>query len=288
MSMGWDLDSCALAISKVAKIFYKPDRKKMSEDGAGWKRLVRKVSPPKKRISVVEDVDFCVPRGAIYGVLGPNGSGKSTLVRMIATLLLPDCGNISVFGHDVVKDPLAVKRLINRVSVDAAFFRKLSALENLVYAGRLYGLNPDEAIRRAKEILKKLGFDSSRLASSMSDLSRGMQQKVAIARGFMTSPILLLLDEPTTGLDPKSKREVQTFIKQLRTEHDTTILLTTHDMAEAEALCDKIAVLKKGKIVAFDTAEGLKQMFKEDGSTPTLEEVFIKLVGEETEEEGSS
>lgn len=278
------MDEYALNIINVSKTFVKSDKKK---NGA---RGLRRVLHRGEKTTVVDDVTMRVPKGAIYGILGPNGSGKSTLVRMISTLLFPDSGRITVFGHDVVSEPRTIQRMINRVSVDAAFFKKLSAIENLVYTGRLYGLRPAESAERSKEILDRLGFDKKKLDSSMEELSRGMQQKVAIARGFLTSPALLLLDEPTTGLDPKSKRDVQGFIKELREEHDATILLTTHDMVEAEALCDRIAILDKGKMVAFDTADGLKAKCKKDDSTPTLEDVFIELTGkridaEEEEEE---
>ncbi len=287
------MDEYALSIAGVSKTFLKENKKRKAQ-----RSLIARVASRnrKTKTKVVDDVTIMVPRGAIYGVLGPNGSGKSTLVRMISTLLLPDVGTVSVFGHDVVRDPRTVRKMINRVSVDAAFFKKLSAMENLIYTGRLYGLSPTYSAERATEILSKLGFDKKRVDSPMEELSRGMQQKVAIARGFLTSPMLLLLDEPTTGLDPKSKRDVQEFIKALRQEYDATILLTTHDMAEAEALCDRIAILDKGKVVAFDTADGLKAMCAKDGKTPSLEDVFIELTGkrldaddeEEEKEEGDS
>ena len=277
------MDEYALEITNVTKTFLRDDKDAKERRGLG--RLSGALTRRRVSTTVVDDVSMSVPRGAIYGVLGPNGSGKSTLVRMISTLLLPDAGTIAVFGHDVVQEPLAVQRLINRVSVDAAFFKKLSALENLVYTGRLYGLRPAVAVERTRSILEKLGFDKKRIDSSMEELSRGMQQKVAIARGFLTSPVLLLLDEPTTGLDPKSKRDVQGFIKALRAEHDATILLTTHDMGEAEGLCDRIAILDQGKVVAFDTADGLKSMCRKDDSSPTLEEVFIELTGKRLEDE---
>jgi len=274
----------ALAIENVSKTFLKEDRKN-GERGSRLKMLSRALLRRRVETRVVNDVTMLVPRGAIFGILGPNGSGKSTLVRMVSTLLLPDTGRILVFGKDVVREPLAVQRVINRVSVDAAFFKKLSAMENLVYSGRLYGLAAGTSAARAYAILDRLGFEREKVDTSMEHLSRGMQQKVAIARGFLTSPVLLLLDEPTTGLDPRSKRDVQAFIKELRDEHDATILLTTHDTAEAERLCDRIAVLENGKITAFDTPEGLKAMCRKDDGLPTLEDVFIELTGKRLDEE---
>jgi ABC-2 type transport system ATP-binding protein len=242
----------------------------------------------KGRIVAVDDVSLEVLRGEIFGILGPNGSGKSTLVRLVATLLIPDSGRITVFGYDVQRHERQVKRLINRVSVDAAFFKKLSPMENLMYAARLYGLNVDEARDRIAAILERLGLKPETFNKPVEHLSRGMQQKVAIARAFLTAPILLLLDEPTTGLDPRSKREVQAFIREIRANHDATVLLTTHDMVEAEALCDRIAIIDQGKIVALDTPEGLKRLVPvKNGHEPSLEDVFMALTGRQlvTEDE---
>jgi ABC-2 type transport system ATP-binding protein len=207
---------------------------------------------------------------------------------MISTLLTPDEGRITVFGMDVTEQSqvMAIKRLINRVSVDAAFFKKLSAMENLLYTARLYAIDADQGMRKAREILDQLGFDAQNLDSSMEQLSRGQQQKVAIARAFLTSPRLVLLDEPTTGLDPKSKKEVAAFINRLREEQDITLFLTTHDMAEAELLCDRIAILNRGKLVALGTALELKLSARKsaDDLLPSLEDVFLKLAGEKLED----
>lgn len=235
----------------------------------------------KELVTAVSDVSFSVYRREIFGVLGPNGSGKSTLIRLLSTLLLPDEGAITVFGLDVERDEMAVKRLINRVSVEAAFFKKLSPKENLLYGARLYGVSGKEADRKAREILGRLGLRESSYTSPMEDMSRGMQQKVAIARAFLTQPVLLLLDEPTTGLDPRSKLEVQAFVNELRDTHDATIVITTHDMNEADALCDRIAILDDGRIAALDTPEGLKRRIRRNGHEPTLEEVFMALTGKE-------
>ena len=228
----------------------------------------------------VDDVSLRVVRGEIYGLLGANGSGKSTLIRMFSTLLTPDAGEVSVFGLDMRQDEDAVKRLINRVSVEASFFKKLSAMENLVYAGRLYGVAPDESRAKAMEILRRLGVDIARVNEPLEQLSRGMQQKVAIARAFLTAPTLLLLDEPTTGLDIRSKREVQTFVRDLRDEHDATIVLTTHDLDEAERLSDRIGILHDGRLVAEGTADELRARH---GAT-ALEDVFMSVTGRRLDE----
>jgi ABC-2 type transport system ATP-binding protein len=223
------------------------------------------------RALAVDGASFEVPRGEVFGILGANGSGKSTLIRVISTLLLPDAGVVRVFGLDVVREEARVKRLMNRVSVDAAFFKKLSPMENLVYAGRLYGLGAREAHARGLQVLARLGIARAVALEPMEEMSRGMQQKVAIARALLTSPVLLLLDEPTTGLDPRSKKDVQELVVQVRAEHDATVVLTTHDMDEADRLCDRIAVLDHGRVIALDTPSALK------AGTGSLEDVFMAL-----------
>ena len=233
----------------------------------------------KKKIPAVDAISFEVPKGEIFGILGPNGSGKSTLIRMLSTLVLPDSGELRIFGMDVVKESMQVRRLINRVSVDAAFFKKLSAWENLSYAARLYGFPPRKVKSYVTEILESMGFPQKRLDHSLEDLSRGMQQKVAIARALFTSPVLLLLDEPTTGLDPVSKRQVQEYILKICEIHDTTVLLTSHDLDEVERICDRIAIIDNGKFVACDTVEQLKSSISGNGKNVTLEDVFTKLTG---------
>ncbi|HEU0244859.1 MAG TPA: ABC transporter ATP-binding protein [Candidatus Limnocylindrales bacterium] len=251
-----------------------------------------KVDRRKPPVTAIEDVSLRMERGAIHGVLGANGSGKSTLIRLISGLLTLDEGRVEVFGHDIERDELAVKRLINRVSVDAAFFKKLSPMENLLFAARLYGLDARVARKDATEILGRLGIAESRLGRPVEQMSRGMQQKVAIARALLTSPTLLLLDEPTTGLDPRSKLDVQSFIEEVNAAHDATIVLTTHDLAEAERLCSRITILDRGRVVAEDTPEGLKRLVAEvHGQEPTLQAVFMTFTGrsldEDVEEDGA-
>jgi ABC-2 type transport system ATP-binding protein len=238
---------------------------------------VERRKPP---VVAIEDVSIRMARGEIRGVLGANGSGKSTLIRLISGLLTLDEGRVEVFGYDLVRDELAVKRLINRVSVDAAFFKKLSPMENLSFAARLYGLDANQAKRDVISILGRLGTGEKRVGRPIEQMSRGMQQKVAIARALFTSPSLLLLDEPTTGLDPRSKLDVQAFIEEMRDTHQTTIVLTTHDLDEAGRLCDRIDILDRGRVVAEDTPDGLTAMVARDhGLPPTLESVFMTYTG---------
>jgi ABC-2 type transport system ATP-binding protein len=241
----------------------------------------------RRRVAALDAVSFTIARGECVAVLGQNGSGKSTLVRALATLLLYDRGSARVFGHDVARDERAVRRLVNRVSVEASFFKRMSARENLAYAARFYGLGPRETRRRVPAILERVGFPGERAGAPMEDLSRGMQQKVALARALLTSPALLLLDEPTTGLDPRSKREVQAFVAELRGAHDTTTLLCTHDMPEAEALADRIGILDRGRLLALEPADALKRRYR----AATLEDAFLAATGralEDDEEESEA
>jgi len=226
-------------------------------------------------VIAVDGLDLEVESGECFGLLGPNGAGKTTTIEILEGLLTPDAGTVSIFGLDIGRDELAVKRLINRVSVEASFFKKLSAMENLVYAGRLYGVPPEESRPKVVSILRRLGIQDARMKEPLDQLSRGMQQKVAIARAFLTTPMLLLLDEPTTGLDVRSKREVQTFVRDLRDEHDATILLTTHDLDEAARLADRIGILHQGRLVAEGTPAELAA--RHGGGT--LEDVFMTLTG---------
>ena len=232
----------------------------------------------------LKGVSMTVRRGEVVGILGPNGSGKSTLVRVISTLTLPDAGDVRVFDIDAVRHPREVQRYINRVSVEASFFKKLSSLENLLFGSKLYGVSDRESKPRIQEILQGIGFDLKRIGEPMEHLSRGMQQKIALARALLTSPMLMLLDEPTTGLDPRSKKDVQRLIQSIRESHDSSILLCTHDMGEAEELCDRIGILLNGKLIALDTPEGLKRQYQQDGTLPTLEEVFMAATGTTLEE----
>ena len=225
--------------------------------------------------------NFRVERGECVAILGQNGSGKSTLVRLLSTLLLPDGGTAEVFGHDIRTDARAVRRLVNRVSVEASFFKKLSAFENLSYAARFYGIRAADSRARIPEILERLSFPADRRREPMEHLSRGMQQKVALARALLTAPVVLLLDEPTTGLDPRSKLEVQALVTDMRAKHDATVLLCTHDLAEAEDLAERVGILHRGQLIALEAATDLKQRY----GAATLEEAFFSATGGRLDEE---
>ena len=239
------------------------------------KEFARRVDGRKVDVAALDDVSLTVARGECVAVLGQNGSGKSTLVRLLSTLLLPDGGTARIFGNDVVRDARAVRRLVNRVSVDASFFKKMSASENLGYAARFYGLTPRTTREEIPRILERVGFPAERRNEAMENLSRGMQQKVALARALLTSPVLLLLDEPTTGLDPRSKLEVQEFVRELREAHDSTIVLCTHDMAEAEALSDRVGVLDRGRLLFLEPVDDVLRRYR----VGSLEEAFFAATG---------
>ncbi len=235
----------------------------------------------RRKVAALKAVSFTMERGETLAILGQNGSGKSTLVRLLSTLLLSDGGQGRVFGYDIDKNGGDVRKLVNRVSVEASFFKKMSSEENLGYAARFYGMGPSQTRDRIPEILTRVGFPAERRGEAMEHLSRGMQQKVALARALLTSPVLLLLDEPTTGLDPRSKLEVQKFIREIRKSHDSTILLCTHDLVEAETLASRIGILDRGELIDLAPASELKQRY----GASTLEEAFFAATGRSFEEE---
>jgi len=235
----------------------------------------------RRRVAALKGLSFTMQKGECVAILGQNGSGKSTLVRLLSTLLIGDGGSAHVFGIDVAADPRAVQRLVNRVSVEASFFKRMSPVENLSYSARFYGLGPRDTRAKIPEILTMVGFPPDRSREPMEDLSRGMQQKIALARALLTAPVLLLLDEPTTGLDPRSKLEVQEFIRTLRERHDSTILLCTHDMAEAEALADRIGILHRGELLCLEGADEIRARYGAD----TLEQAFLNATGRSFEDE---
>ena len=265
------MSSAAIEIQGLKKTFRRRER----EDGAPWWRRAW-----KDKVALHE-LNLTVQTGGVTGILGPNGSGKSTLIRILGTLLTPDSGRATVFGWDVVAEPIAVRRHMNRVSVEASFFKELSPWENMLFAARLYGRGEAGTRERVVEILEKLGLPLDTIDQPMKQLSRGQQQKVAIARSFLAAPSLLLMDEPTTGLDPRSKKEVQSMLEMLRAEREVTVVLCTHDMDEAAALCDRVLMMNQGRVLADGSPEDL---CREYGAT-SLEDVFMHLTGKSFEQE---
>ncbi len=274
------MTAAAIRLQGVSKSFRRRER----EAGAPWWRR-----DWKEKVALHE-LDLVVEAGGVTGILGPNGSGKSTLIRILGTLLTPDAGKAMVFGWDVVAEPLSVRRHVNRVSVEAAFFKELSPWENMLYAARLYGGGASGTRKQVTDLLDRLGLPMDTVDQPMKALSRGQQQKVAIARSFLTAPSLLLMDEPTTGLDPRSKKEVQALLQMLRAESEVTVLLCTHDMDEAAALCDRVLMMDEGRVLADGTPEELGRKYGNGNSPAGLEDVFMHLSGKEfvREEEGES
>lgn len=205
----------------------------------------------------VDGIDLEVPSGMIYGVLGPNGAGKTTTINMLATLLGPDGGTAKIFGHDVVKEPQIVRQLIGVTGQYASVDDKLSAIENLVIFGRLLGLSRKEAKAKANELLEEFGLTEA-AKRPLSKFSGGMRRRLDLAASLIAQPPLIFLDEPTTGLDPRTRNQMWDTIRRL-VKSGSTILLTTQYLEEADQLADRIAVIDKGRVVAEGTPNELKR-----------------------------
>jgi len=273
----------AVQVANLSKSFSLPRERKRGEG-----RFPR-VGLRRRRVlkHALKDVSLEIGSGTMTGVIGLNGSGKSTLIRILATLTLPDAGEARVFGVDVVQNPMAVRRCINRVSVEAAFFKEMSPWENLSYAGRLYGSGGPSSRQAVEAALRRLGFSRGALNRPMKHLSRGQQQKVAIARSFLSTPNMLLMDEPTTGLDPRSKREVQEFVGAIRSETGATVILSTHDLSEADQLCERVLLLDRGGVLADGSPSELKRRYGNGAPDVSLEDVFLSLSGRSFEEDSA-
>lgn len=208
---------------------------------------IKDITKSFKAKRVLEGLTFQVERGEIFGILGPNGAGKTTLLSIIATILLPDSGSVEIFGIDAIKDPYKVRRVLNIASGHANFPWSLTVYEVLRYYGMLWGLYGKQLENRIDEMIDILKLDDFRDVK-FEGLSTGTKQKLAIAKSLVTAPKIILLDEPTVGLDPDVSVAIRKYILQLKKEKGKTILLTTHYMAEAEMLCDEVIFLKSGKI----------------------------------------
>jgi ABC-2 type transport system ATP-binding protein len=205
----------------------------------------------------VDNITFDMKKGEIFGLLGPNGAGKSTTIRMLSTLTRPTKGTATIGGFDVVKQDNEVRKLIGIVSEKMIMYNRLTAKENLWFFGTLFGMPKDDLNKRIDELLELVQLTKWKKAQ-VGTFSTGMKQKMNIIRALLNMPQVLFLDEPTLGLDPQSTVEIREFVRKLNQEYDTTILITTHMMGEADMLCDRIGIIDHGKIVALDTPTKLK------------------------------
>lgn len=204
----------------------------------------------------VDGVDLVIPEGTVYGFLGPNGAGKTTTIRMLATLIQPDSGTASIFGHDLKTESAAVKSRISLTGQYASIDEDLTGTENLVLISRLMGYTTKQAKQRAAELLSAFGLENA-AKRQVKKYSGGMRRRIDIAASIVVTPDLLFLDEPTTGLDPRSRNQVWDIIRAL-VQNGTTVLLTTQNLEEADQLADRIAVINRGKIIAEGTSSELK------------------------------
>ena len=225
----------------------------------------------------LDDVSFNISEGEIFGFLGPNGSGKSTLFKILSTLIQQAGGSARIFGHDLISSPEAVRRLLGVAFQSPSLDGKLTCTENLYHHGRLYGIRGADLSSRTDEMLDRFGL-ASRAGDVVADLSGGLKRRLELAKTIMHKPRLLLLDEPATGLDPAARRDVWQDLKKLQSEDHTTVLLTTHLMAEADH-CDRLAILSEGRIVATGTPDELKSAI--GGDVIHIESTDLKkLAGE--------
>jgi ABC-2 type transport system ATP-binding protein len=228
--------------------------------------------------TAVDGIDLAVPAGTVYGVLGPNGAGKTTTIRMLATLLRPDGGSARVLGHDVVADAAAVRGCVSLTGQFASVDEELTGRENLTLIGRLLGFARRRAQSRADELLDAFGLTQSATAL-VKTYSGGMRRRLDIAASIVVTPELLFLDEPTTGLDPRSRNQVWDIVRLL-VASGTTVLLTTQYLDEADQLADRLAIIDHGRVVAVGTPAELKDRV---GAT-TLDDVFLALTGHPADE----
>lgn len=231
---------------------------------------------PRGEVAAVQGVDLEVRRGEFFGLLGPNGAGKSTTISMLTTLAVPTSGTAAICGHDVVSDPVGVKRRIGMVAQSNTLDDDLTVEENLEYRGRYFGLGKRDARRRAEALLDYFQLADRRQARTF-QLSGGQAKRVMIARALVHCPDVLILDEPTAGLDPQSRMHLWDLLRELH-QGGQTVLLTTHYMEEAEALCENVAVIDHGKVLTCDTVDSLT------ATAGSLETAFLTLTGREYRE----
>jgi ABC-2 type transport system ATP-binding protein len=249
----------------------------MVSDAIETHRLTKRFSS----FTAVDHVDLNVHKGEIYGFLGPNGAGKTTTIRMLCTLLTPSFGSAKVAGYDITRQANEVRKKIGLVSEKLIMYPRLTAFENLMFFGSLYGINQDALRKRTVELLDMVQLTSFK-DKPVGGYSSGMRQRVNVIRALLHDPEIIFLDEPTMALDPQSTRFVRDLIKELK-EMGHTIVLTTHIMEEADELSDRISIIDHGKMIATDTPQELKNKYKADN----LLDVFLTLTGRELRDSAS-
>jgi len=207
-------------------------------------------------IVAVNDIDFTMQEGEVFGLLGPNGAGKSTAISMLTCLYPPNEGSMRIFGHDVVKAPAKVKKMIGVVPQDIALYPTLSARDNLSFFGEMYGLKGRDLKERVETVISYVAM-AERAKDAIKTYSGGMKRRINLAAGLIHGPKLLFLDEPTVGVDPQSRNHIFESVERLNKEQGMAILYTTHYMEEAERLCNRVAIIDRGKIIAMDTPKNL-------------------------------
>jgi ABC-2 type transport system ATP-binding protein len=247
-------------------------------------RRVYKSRGKSPEVVALGEVDMSIEEGEIRGLLGPNGAGKTTLVKILSTVLLPSGGSASVLGHDVVRETKTVRQLIGIVfGGDRGLYWRLTGRQNMEYWAALYNVPAGVAKRRVAELIERVGL-TERADSRVETYSRGMKQRLHLARGLVADARVLFLDEPTTGMDPLAARDFRKLVMELR-EEGRTILLTTHDMAEAEAVCDRVALIDRGNLIATETPRTLSTLVAQyeridfEGASPEIETRLRRLPG---------
>ncbi|MCJ7714507.1 ATP-binding cassette domain-containing protein, partial [Candidatus Bathyarchaeota archaeon] len=210
------------------------------------------------KFTAVDKVSFNVKKGEVFGLLGPNGAGKSTILRMLSTLARPTSGTATIGGYDVIKNDNEVRKLIGIVSEKMIMYNRLTAKENLLFFGSLFNIPKDVLTKKVDDLLELVQLTKFK-NSQVGTFSTGMQQRMNVVRSLLNTPQVLYLDEPTLGLDPQSSVEIREFIKKLNRENGTTVIVTTHMLVDADLMCDRIAIIDHGKIVALDTSANLKK-----------------------------
>jgi ABC-2 type transport system ATP-binding protein len=242
------------------------------------RHLSKQYDPPDGPLALHE-IDLEIQEGEVFSLLGPNGAGKTTLITLLCGLFPPSSGEIVIAGHSVVHDPLAVKQILGVVPEEIALYPRLSAYQNLRYFGLLYGLKGQELEQAIEDMLAVVGL-ADRARDKVAHYSSGMKRRLNVAVGLLPRPRIVLLDEPTLGLDPRSRQRILELVLHIRREHGTTILYTTHYLDEAQELSDRVGIIHEGRIIALGTPEELIQQIGPTVQQPNLETVFLHLTGQ--------